>query len=304
MRATDELSTVGDFLRWCATEMGRADLHFGHGTDNPWDEALALVCGALALPWDKAEFVLASRLTRSERLRIARMLEARVRRRVPVPYLTGEAWFAGFRFKIEPGVLIPRSPIGELLDKGFAPWLPQAPMRILDLCTGSGCIGIVCAQLFPDAEVVLSDIEPAALALAERNVRLHGLDDQVSVVRSDLFESLPPQRFDLIVSNPPYVDAADLAAMPPEFRHEPRKALAAGDDGLDLVCRILDAAPDWLTNTGILVVEVGNSAEALVKRFPGLPLVWPEFSQGGHGVFIVERAGLLGSGWGVAQPTG
>jgi ribosomal protein L3 glutamine methyltransferase len=293
MSTTDELVTVGDYLRWCATELGRADVFFGHGTDNPWDEALSLVCGALGIPWDKLEFVLASRLTMRERRALARMLELRISRRIPVPYLTGEAWFAGYRFAIEPGVLIPRSPIGELIAKNFAPWLAREPAAILDLCAGSGCIGIACAYAFPDADVVLADIDDHALRVARRNVRLHAMDDQTHIVKSDLFSALAPTPFDLIVVNPPYVDADELARMPPEFAHEPRFALAAGDDGLDIVRRLLDEAPQWLSDDGLLVVEVGNSAEALAASFPSLPLIWPDLGQGGHGVFIIDRPGLL-----------
>ncbi len=296
MNPSEELFTVGDYLRWCATELARADVCFGHGTDNAWDEALALVAGSLRLPWDKLEFVLASRLTSSERQTLVRQLQLRISRRVPVPYLTGESWFAGHRFLIEPGVLIPRSPIGELIGRSFAPWLAQPPERILDLCTGCGCIGIACAYTFADAEVVLSDLDPHAVSVAERNIEMHGMADQVRVLRSDLFDRVPQQRFDLIVANPPYVDAGDIASMPAEFSHEPRLALASGDDGLDLVRRLLAQAPDWLTDDGLLVVEVGNSAEALVEAFPGLPLVWPELGAGGHGVFIIERSGLSNAG--------
>jgi ribosomal protein L3 glutamine methyltransferase len=293
MHVADELTTVGDFVRWCATELGRADIHFGHGTDNAWDEALNLVCGAVGIPWDKLEFVLASRLTSRERRALVRMLELRIARRIPVPYLTGEAWFAGHRFLAEPGVLIPRSPIGELIGKQFAPWLTEEPQRILDLCTGSGCIGIACAYAFPDAEVVLADIDPRALQLAVKNVRLHHMDDQVRVVEADLFRGVPEGTFDLIVANPPYVDAEELARMPEEFAHEPRIALESGVDGLDVVRRLLADARGWLAEDGMLVVEVGNSADALVASFPALPLIWPDLGFGGHGVFIIDRPGLL-----------
>jgi ribosomal protein L3 glutamine methyltransferase len=293
MNSSDELVTVGDFLRWCATELGRADVYFGHGTDNAWDEALSLVCGAVGIPWDKLEFVLASRLTGRERRALARMLQLRISRRIPVPYLTGEAWFAGHRFIVEPGVLIPRSPIGELIGKAFAPWLPREPATVLDLCTGSGCIGIACAYAFPDAEVLLADVDDQAIRLAERNVRMHAMEDQVRVVKADLFEGIPVTGFDLIVVNPPYVDADELARMPAEFAHEPRIALEAGSDGLDVVRRLLVDAREWLSDDGVLVVEVGNSAEALASSFPGLSLIWPDLGYGGRGIFIVDRPGLI-----------
>jgi len=291
-RTVDELITVEDYLRFAASRFSSSDLFFGHGTDNAWDEALSLVCGYLGLPWDKLEWVLSGRLTTGERKDLASLIELRIRDRVPVPYLIGEAWFAGFRFLIEPGVLIPRSPIAELIDKGFEPWLSGEPARVLDLCTGSGCIGIACGLVFPEARVTLSDIDEAALNLASRNVAMHGVGDRVSVVQSDLFSAIPAGSFDLIVVNPPYVDADDLRSMPAEYRHEPMPALAAGADGLDLVRRILDGALAYLAPDGVLVVEVGNSAGALVEAFPTLPFVWPDFNYGGHGVFILDRSGL------------
>ena len=291
-RTTEELISVEDYLRYAATRFSSSDLFFGHGTDNAWDEALSLVCGYLGLPWDKLEWVLAGRLTAVERKDLARLIDRRIAERIPVPYLIGEAWFAGFRFLVEPGVLIPRSPIAELIDKGFEPWLSRDPARVLDLATGSGCIGIACALMFPEARVTLSDIDPRALDLAARNVTLHSVDDRVSVLQSDLFEDIPGGSFDLIVANPPYVDAEDLSTMPAEYRHEPLPALAAGSDGLDLVRRILTGARDYLSADGVLVVEVGNSAGALVEAFPTLPFVWPDFNFGGHGVFILDQAGL------------
>jgi ribosomal protein L3 glutamine methyltransferase len=291
-KTADELITVEDYLRFAATRFSASELFFGHGTDNAWDEALSLVCGYLGLPWDKLEWVLSGRLTTGERKDLARLIERRISERVPVPYLIGEAWFAGFRFLVEPGVLIPRSPIAELIDKGFEPWLSRDPVRVLDLGTGSGCIGIACALLFAEARVTLVDIDERALDLAARNVALHGVGDRVSLVRSDLFDEIPDGSFDLIVANPPYVDAEDLMAMPAEYQHEPVPALAAGADGLDLVRRILAGARDYLSADGVLVVEVGNSAGALVEAFPTMPFVWPDFSFGGHGVFILDKAGL------------
>ena len=292
MSAADELSTAADLLRWTATRLAHADVHFGHGTDNAWDDALALVCGQLGIPPDKLQFVMNARLTRAERSELIRLLERRIVHRVPVPYLVGEAWFAGRRYLIEPGVLIPRSPIAELIDAQFAPWLAQSPRRILDLCTGCGCIGIACAHTFADAQVVLSDIDDAALALAARNVALHGLEHRIDVVRADVFDGLPADRFDLIVTNPPYVNSTDLAAMPREFRHEPVSALAAGSDGLAILNRILASARNWLADDGLLVGEAGASAAALVRAHPTLPFVWPDLACGGYGVFVLDAAGF------------
>ncbi len=292
MNPSQELQTVADYLRWMTTKLSRSSVHYGHGTDNAWDEALALLCGRLGVAPEKIEFVLSARLTQVERRELVRLLERRIVHRVPAPYLVGEAWFAGRRYLVEPGVLIPRSPIAELITSEFAPWLTRFPDRILDLCAGSGCIGIACAHAFPYAEVVLSDIDDSALALAARNVSLHNVGDRVSVVRADVFEGLDASTFDLIVTNPPYVNAADLANMPAEFLHEPRLALAAGDDGLDIVRRILTGAPKWLAEDGALIGEVGNSAYDLLTAFPELPFVWPELQHGGHGVFVLDAVGL------------
>ena len=292
LKLVDELVSVADYLRWMTTSLARADVYYGHGTDNPWDEALALLCGHLGIAADKVEFVLSARLTRTERGALVRLLERRIVHRVPVPYLVGEAWFAGRRYLAAAGVLIPRSPIAEMIAAEFAPWLSRSPERILDLATGSGCIGIACAHAFPDAEVVLSDIDAAALALAKRNVALHEVGDRVSVIQADVFDGLPATTFDLIVTNPPYVDEHDLGHLPAEYRHEPRKALAAGADGLEIIARILADARAWLADDGLLVGEVGASAMNLIAAYPALPFVWPDLQQGGHGVFVLEAAGL------------
>ena len=292
MNPLDELESITDYIRWIATKLARAEVYFGHGTDNAWDEAFALVCGHLRIAPDKIDYVMSARLTQVERRELVRLLERRIVHRVPVPYLVGEAWFAERRYLVEPGVLIPRSPIAELISAEFAPWLSRYPERILDLGTGSGCIGIACAHVFPDAEVVLSDIDDAALVLAARNVELHRVGDRVSLVRADVFDGMPETKFDVIVTNPPYVNARDVANMPAEFRHEPRAALAAGNDGLDVLRRILADVRDWLADDGLLVGEVGSSAEDLISAFPGLQFVWPEFARGGHGVFVLDAAGL------------
>jgi ribosomal protein L3 glutamine methyltransferase len=292
-QAIEELRTVRDWLRWSWSRFESAGLFYGHGTDNALDEARFLVLAGLGLPFGADDWVLDARLDRDERNHLARLVERRIRQRVPAPYLVGEAWFAGLPFRVDRSVLIPRSPIAELIESGFRPWLaPDRPLRILDLCCGSGCIGIACAVYLDVDCVDLADVSAAALAVARDNLRRHGLEDQVDVVESDLFDGLAGRQYDLIVCNPPYVDAADMASLPPEYRHEPRQALAAGDDGLDLVRRILAEARQFLSPDGILVCEVGNSAPALEAAFPELPFLWLDFERGGHGVFLLTAAQL------------
>ncbi len=288
----DELCTVRDFVRWGASRFTEAGLWFGHGTDNAWDEAVVLVCAALHLPLDSGARALDARLTRGEKQRALEYLERRVAERVPAPYITGEAWFAGLRFAVDERVLVPRSPFAELIGRAFSPWLTAAPERILDLCTGSGCIGIACALAFPDAEVDLVDISVAALEVADGNIAAHRLERRVRTLESDLFEELD-QAYDLIVCNPPYVDADDYADLPDEYRCEPELALAAGVDGLDVVRRVLRDAADWLEDEGLLFVEVGNSAAALEDRFPDIGFTWVELERGGDGIFVFSREDLL-----------
>lgn len=288
----DELYTLRDFVRWGASRFTEAGLWFGHGTDNAWDEAVVLVCAALYLPLDSGARALDARVTRNEKLRVLEYLERRVTERVPAPYITGEAWFAGLRFQVDERVLVPRSPFAELVEREFRPWLTAAPERILDLCTGSGCIGIACALAFPDAEVDLVDISLAALEVADGNIAAHRVERRVRTLESDLFEELD-QAYDLIVCNPPYVDADDYADLPDEYRCEPELALAAGVDGLDVVRRVLRDAPDWLEDEGLLFVEVGNSAAALEERFPDIGFTWVELERGGDGIFVFSREELL-----------
>lgn len=291
--ALDELHTIADLLRWSVSAFNAAGLHYGHGTDNAWDEARWLVLGALHLRFDAPDWVLGTRLTASERRHVAVLLRRRIEERVPVALLLGEAWFAGLRFHVDATTLIPRSPIAELIADGFEPWLGgHEPLRILDLCCGGGCIGIAAALRFPYARVDLADVSVAALAVARRNCTEHGVTDRVRVIESDLFAALAGERYDLILCNPPYVDAADMAALPAEFRHEPESALASGEDGLDLVRCILAAVPRHLADDGLLVLEVGNSADALEAAYPRLPMMWPDFANGGDGVALI-RAGDL-----------
>lgn len=283
-----QLQTVRDYIRWGASHFSEAGVWFGHGTDNAWDEAAVLVCSALYLPADSNPNVLDARLTETEKLRVLELLERRVTERLPAPYITGEAWFAGLRFEVDERVLVPRSPLAELIQRDFSPWLEGEPERILDLCTGSGCIGIACAYQFPEASVELSDLSLDALAVAQRNIEAHQLSDRVSAVHSDGLESVGG-RYDLIVSNPPYVNAEDLSAMPIEYQREPAMALASGADGLDFTRQLLSQAANYLNESGILVVEVGNSWQALAENYPEVNFIWLELEHGGHGVFVLTR---------------
>jgi ribosomal protein L3 glutamine methyltransferase len=284
------LRTLRDHIRWAVSRFHAEQLFFGHGTDNAWDEARQLVLGALHLPWEMADSYLDCRLEDDEREHLQALLHRRIEQRVPTAYLLGQAWFCGLPFIVNDHVLIPRSPIGQLIERRFEPWLAKEPARILDLCAGSGCIGIACAYEFLDAEVLLADLSFEALEVANRNIEQHGLDDRVYTVQGDGFDGLPKQRFDLIVSNPPYVDAEDFADMPAEFQHEPALGLACGDDGLNLVRRILAEAADHLTETGTLIVEVGNSQVHVEALYPEVDFTWLEFTDGGHGVFLLAAS--------------
>ena len=284
---TSRLRTLRDHIRWAVSRFHGEDLFFGHGTDNAWDEARQLVLGALHLPWEIADSYLDCNLEDEERVAVQHLIKRRIEERVPTAYLLGEAWFCGMSFIVDERVLIPRSPIGELIEQRFAPWLGSEPTRILDLCTGSGCIGIACAEVFPSAEVALGDLSFEALEVANQNIERHGLDERVYTVQGDGFDGLPGQRFDLIVSNPPYVDAEDFADMPDEYQHEPELALACGDDGLNLVRRMLAQAADHLNDKGLLIVEVGNSQVHVEALYPEVDFAWLEFERGGHGVFML-----------------
>jgi ribosomal protein L3 glutamine methyltransferase len=288
-----ELFTIRDYLRWGVSEFGRAGLFFGHGTDNAFDEARVLVMFGLRLPLDCPPELLDARLCHAERDELVRLIRRRVDERLPAAYLTHEAWFAGLFFYVDERVLVPRSPIAELIAQDFEPWLQFSPQRVLDMCTGSGCIGIACAYQFENAQVDLVDISRDALNVAEINIARHELAERVQAVQSDVFQALAGQTYDLIVSNPPYVDARDLAEMPTEFHREPAIGLASGADGLDLTRRILREAADYLSPQGILVLEVGNSWVALDEAFPVVPFMWLEFEHGGHGVFVMSREQLL-----------
>ncbi|GGK82831.1 50S ribosomal protein L3 N(5)-glutamine methyltransferase [Amphritea balenae] len=283
-----ELHTIRDFIRFSMSRFYEYDLYFGHGTDNPWDEAVQLVLGALHLPWNSDPALLDARLTGDEKARVLDFVEQRVIQRRPLPYIIGEAWYAGMPFCVDERVLIPRSPVQELIEQHFSPWLREGPVeRILDLCTGSGCIGIVCAYAFEEAEVDLADISTDALDVAQKNIARHELGERVTAIESDLFSNLQGRKYDLIISNPPYVDQADLSSMPDEYQHEPDLALGSGPDGLDITKQILRQATQFLADDGLLVVEVGNSEVHLQQQYPQIPFTWLELEQGGNGIFLL-----------------
>lgn len=288
------LYTIQDFIRWGASRFNAAGLYFGHGTDNALDEAAQLVLFALHLPPDLPAIYRDCRLTEPERDAVAGLLDRRIGERKPAAYLTNRAWFAGLEFYVNEDVLVPRSPLAELVEAGFDPWLdPEGVGRVLDLCAGCGCIGIAAAVYLPEAEVDLADVSRAALAVAARNVALHGLEGRVQVLEADLFVGLEGRRYEVIVSNPPYVSAAELASLPAEYHREPQIGLAGGESGLDLILRILRDAPSHLNENGILIVEVGAAAHELERRFPDLPFLWLEFERGGEGVFLMKRDQLV-----------
>ncbi|WP_053981263.1 50S ribosomal protein L3 N(5)-glutamine methyltransferase [Marinagarivorans algicola] len=291
-QAKTELFTLQDWLRFSAKLLAEADLFYGHGTDNAWDEAVQLVLWQAGIPWGKHEQVIAAKLIESERSALCEALTKRITERMPLPYITGQAYFAELPFEVSQDTLIPRSPFAELIENGFQPWLTQAPLSVLDLCTGSGCIGIAAALLFEEAEVDLSDISAPALVIAQRNIDRYQLGERVSAIESDLFAGLQGKRYDLIMSNPPYVDEGDLSTMPAEFQHEPALALGSGSDGLDFTRRLLHEARNYLTDEGVLIVEVGNSWNALENAFAEVPFTWIEFEHGGHGVFMLTAADL------------
>lgn len=288
-----KLRTIRDLVRWGASEFGRARLHFGHGTENALDEAYHLVTWALHLPHELPKGYFEAQLTEVERRKVVKLLRERIRTRKPAAYLTGEAWFAGLPFEVDARVLIPRSPIAELIEHRFQPWLRREPRRILDLCGGSGCIAVACAMAFPETAVDAAELDARALAVLKRNVARHHLQARVEPIRSDLFAKMKGRRYGLIVSNPPYVPTARWKRMPREYHHEPKLALEAGRDGMDLVARILREAPAHLDEDGVLVCEVGGSVPEFNRRFPRIPVVWPEFERGGDGVFVITRDDLV-----------
>jgi len=282
------LSTLRDYIRWAASRFTQARVSFGHGTITALDEAAALVLHTLYQPYNLAEAYLDTVLTMTERQAVINIIDRRINERIPAAYLTNEAIFAGLSFYVDDRVLVPRSPIAELIEQRFSPWVDEDQVeRILDLCTGSACIAIACAYAFPEASVDAVDLSADALAVAEINIEKHQVSDSVTLYQSDLFKELPATLYDVIVSNPPYVCHEEWEQLPREFRAEPDMGFKGGHTGLDVVLRILVDADNYLAEQGILVVEVGSSAETLQNTFPDVPFYWLDFERGGDGVFLL-----------------
>lgn len=291
--ALAELQTLRDLLRYAISRFRAANLSFGHGSDNAWDEAVYLLLHSLSLPPDTLEPFLDARVLPQEREHFLQLLERRCTERLPAAYLTGEAWLQGQRFLVDPRVIIPRSPISELLSEGLQPWVEEPVLRVLDLCTGSGCLAILAAYAFPDARVDAVDISADALDVTRSNIELHGMQGRVQALRSDLFEAIPAeQQYDLIVCNPPYVNQRSMDALPEEYRHEPRLALAGGTDGMDLVRRILRDAPSRMSPSAQLVLEIGHEYEHFIAAFPELEPVWLETAATDMQILLLSKEQL------------
>jgi len=292
------MNTAEYWLQHCAEEMNLADLHFGHGTDNSQDEAAWMLLHILNAPLDGSFQDWDRQLDDDQETRLLELLQRRINERVPLAYLTGTARFCGLDFKVTDQTLVPRSPIAELILNGFAPWLKNGSLeqgRALDMCTGGGCIAIAMAEYMPEMKVDAVDISAATLEIAQQNVIDHDKVNQVNLIQSDLFDELKESQYDLIVSNPPYVSAAVFEQLPAEYLAEPSAGLVCGEDGLDIVLKILDASPHYLKKHGILVVEVGESAETLMELLPGVAFLWLEFDHGGDGVFLLDYEQLQAS---------
>lgn len=289
-----ELQSLRDLIRYAVTRLNSAHVALGHGSDNAWDEAVYLVLHSLSLPLDTLDPFLDARVLADERDRVLALIDRRVSERLPAAYLTNEAWLQGHRFYVDQRVIVPRSPIAELLNNGLAPWVqdPEAVARVLDLCTGSGCLAILAALAFPFAHVDGVDISPDALEVTRKNIDAYGLQERVHAQQSNLFDTLEPCPYDVIICNPPYVNSTSMSLLPPEYRHEPELALAGGDDGMDLVRRILAAAPDYLAPNGVLVLEIGHEYEHFMAAFPQLDAIWLDTEQTSDQILLLTREHL------------
>jgi ribosomal protein L3 glutamine methyltransferase len=293
---THPFSTVRDVLRYAVSRFTQAGLSFGHGSSNAYDEAAYLVLHTLHLPIDLLDPFLDARLTSDELDSVLKVIERRAKDRVPAAYITQEAWMHGYRFHVDERVIVPRSFIGELLQDGLQPYVedPEQVGAVLELCTGSGCLAILAAHAFPNADVDAVDLSPAALEVATLNVHDYQLEERIALFEGDLYAPLPERRYDVIITNPPYVNADSMKTLPAEYRHEPEMALAGGGDGMDIVRRIIADARNWLTEDGVLVVEIGNERANVEAAFGGLDLVWMSTSAGDDNVFLIQAADLPG----------
>ncbi|PPC96408.1 50S ribosomal protein L3 N(5)-glutamine methyltransferase [Methylotenera mobilis] len=289
---TTELLTIRDWLRFAVSQFEASDIFYGHGTDNSYDEAVWLVMGALHLPHDTLNNFLDAKLTNSERNKLASFIEQRITKHTPTAYLLKESWLQGFKFFVDERVLIPRSFIAELLvNDGLQPWIefPELINSAADICTGSGCLGVLLADAYPEASVDVIDISQDAIDVCNINIKNYGLEDRITAIKSDMFSQLKGKQYDLIISNPPYVDAPSMAALPAEYRNEPQLALGSGDAGLDHTHTILREAANHLTDDGVLIVEIGHNRDALLEAYPDLPFTWLEVSSGDEFVFLLTR---------------
>lgn len=293
--AQESLFTLIDFLRWTVSQFNKADLSYGHGTENSWDEAFYLVLSLLKLPHDLNEALFSANLLPDEKKTITEKVRSRINERIPTAYLLKEAWFAGLNFYVDERVIVPRSPMAELLaEKELSPWVePQAVSSVLDLCTGSGCIAIVAAMVFADATIEAVDLSAEALEVAAINVARYGLEENVTLTKSNLFSALGDKQYDLILSNPPYVPREEYESLATEYQHEPQMALEAGEDGLSIVSQILQKAAKHLTPTGTLIVEVGDLKETVEAAYPHIPFTWLPCDNGGEGIFLLTASELL-----------
>ena len=290
-----QLHSVGDFIRYAASQFNQADLYFGHGNDNAWDEAIILVMYVLALPSSLSEHTMQCRLTEDEKQQVLSVITRRIDEKLPAAYITQQAIFAGLPFYVDQRVLVPRSPLAEYIERRFSPLIDENRKlaSILDLCTGSGCIAIACAHYFPEADVDALDLSVEALNVAQINIESHQLMAQVIPIQSDVFSGVEGQKYDLIVTNPPYVDEEDFDSLPDEFIHEPAIGLGSGVDGLTITKQILAEAQCYLNDDGLLICEVGNSQVHLIASYPEVPFTWLSFERGGHGVFMLTKAQLV-----------
>lgn len=296
-RLAEELFTIRDWLRFTVSRFEESEIFFGHGTDNAYDEAVWLIMSALHLPHDTLNNFLDAVITETERKHLAHLIERRISERVPTAYLLREAWLQGLKFYVDERVIVPRSFIAELLADGLQPWIEYQELinSAADICTGSGCLGILLADTFSDAAIDVVDISPDAIAVCNINIANYGLQEQITAIQSDMFTALKGKTYDLIISNPPYVDAPSMALLPTEYRNEPQLALGSGADGLDHTHTILREAAHYLNDNGILVVEIGHNREALIDAYPDLPFTWLDTSSGDQFVFLLTKEQLVNS---------